>query len=121
MTARPSRSTTRLALGALALLALAGPVAAADFDEDPPRFERRGDWRPAPPPPPRFAQGPESCRTFVKRRIDADGDEVVRRVRVCDDGPGYRDGGYRDGPRWGGPPPWHRRRHWEDEPGPGRW
>ncbi|OAS22587.1 hypothetical protein [Methylobacterium platani] len=121
MTGRPSRS---LFLGALALLALAGPVAAADLDEYlPPRFEGRGDWRePAPPPPPpRFVQGPEfrgpgPCRVFVKRRIDPYGDEVVRRVRVCDEGPGYRGGGDRDGP-----PPWHRHRHWDDEPGPGRW
>ncbi|TNC09818.1 hypothetical protein FF100_24780 [Methylobacterium terricola] len=110
-------------LGALALLSLAGPVAAADLDEyPPPRFEGRGEWRaPPPPPPPRVVQAPESCRTFVKRRIDPYGDEVVRRVRVCDEGPGYRDGGYRDGPRWGGPPPGYRHRHWDDEPGPGRW
>ncbi|TGE00705.1 hypothetical protein [Methylobacterium nonmethylotrophicum] len=114
MTARSSRS---LLLGALALLALAGPVAAADLDEPPPRFEGRGDWRPAPPPPPRYVEAPETCRVFVKRRIDPDDDEVVRRVRVCDEAPGYRDG-YRDGPRWG----WARRhRHWDDEPGPGRW
>ncbi len=123
-------------LGSLALLALAGPVAAADLDDyPPPRFENRGAWpepSPAPPPPPpRFGQGPvvrgpvvqgpEACRVFVKRRIDPYGDEVVRRVRVCDESPGYRDSGYRDGPRWGGPPPWHRHRHWDDEPGPGRW
>ncbi|KTS37980.1 hypothetical protein NS228_13760 [Methylobacterium indicum] len=134
-------SARSLILATLALLALAGPVAAADLDDDPPprfegrgewrptpppppeppRFESRGEWRPAPPPPPRFAQGPGPCRVFVKRRIDPDGDEVVRRVRVCDEGPGYREGGYRDGPRWGGPPPWHRHRHWDDEPGPGRW
>ncbi|AWB23363.1 hypothetical protein DA075_22720 [Methylobacterium currus] len=122
MTVRPPRPTARLVLGALALLALAGPAAAADLDEDPPpRFEGRGEWRAPPPPPPRFVHGPESCRVFVKRRIDPDGDEVVRRVRVCDEGPGDREGGYRDGPRWGGPPPWHRHRHWDDEPGPGRW
>ena len=112
MPAGPSRS---LRLGALALLALEAPAAAADFDEPPPRFEGRGEWR-APPSPPRFVQGPEACRVFVKRRIDPYGDEVVRRVRVCDESPGYRDG-----PGWGGPPPWHRHRHWDDEPGPGRW
>lgn len=129
MTARFPR-TTRLFLGALALFALAGPVAAADLDEEPPpRFEGRSEWRAPPPPlahslaplPPRVVQAPEACRTFVKRRIDPYGEEVVRRVRVCDESPGYRDGGFRDGPRWDGPPPWHRRRHWGDEPGPGRW
>ncbi|AWN45037.1 hypothetical protein DK419_00740 [Methylobacterium terrae] len=124
MTARFPRSLIpgSLILGALALAALAGPVAAADLDEEPPpRFEGRGDWRAPPPPPPRFVQAPEGCRVFVKRRIDAYGDEVVRRVRVCDEGPGDR-AGYRDGPRWGGPPPWPpRHRHWDDEPGPGRW
>ncbi|WP_053080611.1 hypothetical protein [Methylobacterium variabile] len=113
MPARPSRSVI---LGALALLAAAAPAAAADLDEPPPRFEGRGDWRPAPPPPPRFVQSPETCRVFVKRRIDPYGDEVVRRVRVCEDGPGYRDGS-----RWGGPRPWAHHRHWDDEPGPGRW
>ncbi|MET7242259.1 hypothetical protein ABZT49_02720 [Methylobacterium sp. EM32] len=113
----PPAMTARLVLGALSLLLLAGPVAAADLDEyPPPRFEGRTEWRAPPPPPPRFVQGPGPCRVFVKRRIDAYGDEVVRRVRVCDEGPGYRDGGYRDGP-----PPWHRHRHWDDEPGPGRW
>lgn len=127
MTVRPSRPTARLVLGALALqtlalIAFAGPVAAADLDEDPPpRFEGRGEWRAPPPPPPRFVQGPGPCRVFVKRRIDAYGDEVVRRVRVCDEGPGYRDGSYRDGGYRDGPPPWHRHRHWDDEPGPGRW
>lgn len=109
--------TARLVLGALALLALAGPVTAADLDDyPPPRFESRGEWRAPPPPPPRFVQGPGPCRVFVKRRIDAYGDEVVRRVQVCDEAPGYREGGYRDGP-----PPWRRHRHWDDEPGPGRW
>ncbi len=131
-----------LILGAFALLALAGPVAAADLDDDPPprfegrsewrptpppppeppRFESRGEWRPAPPPPPpRFAQGPGPCRVFVKRRIDAYGDEVVRRVRVCDEAPEYRDRPRWDGPHWGGTPPWRRHRHWEDEAGDGRW
>ena len=112
-----------LILGAFALLALAGPVAAADLDDyPPPRFDSRGEWRPAPPPPPpRFAQGPGPCRVFVKRRIDADGDEVVRRVRVCDEAPEYRDRPRWDGPHWGGTPPWRRHRHWDDEAGDGRW
>ncbi|MFH6782051.1 MULTISPECIES: hypothetical protein [Methylobacterium] len=125
MTARSPRPTARLVLGALALLSLAGPVAAADLDDDPPRFEGRGEWRAPPPPPPRYGQGPGGCRVFVKRRIDPYGDEVVRRVRVCDEGRGDWSGdrgGYRDGRRWAGPPPWPpRHRHWDDEPGPGRW
>ena len=34
---------------------------------------------------PRFAPPPEEFRTIVKRRIDEDGAEVVRRVRICDE------------------------------------
>lgn len=61
-----------------------------------PRFA--GGPRLAPPPP----EG--ECRTVVKRRIDEDGEEVVRRVRVCEDGlalpprPDYRPSFYRPGP-----------------------
>ncbi|MEH3147078.1 MAG: hypothetical protein PGN34_17405 [Methylobacterium frigidaeris] len=102
----------RLGAAAALLLAGLGAAGAADFDGDgpppPPRFEGRPDWRP--PGPPRFSGPPEGCRVFVKRRYDPYGDEIVRRVRVCDDGPGDR---------WGPP----RRRHWHPDgfDGPPRW
>ena len=105
---------SRLA-GLTALALVAGPALAADFDGayPPPRPEY-GDAlerRPQPPPPPPepafhgpcFTAGPrfdpppaDECRTFVKRRFDSYGDEVVRRVRVCDERPGFGRG-----PRFG--------------------
>ncbi|KAB1075187.1 hypothetical protein [Methylobacterium planeticum] len=112
---------TRLA-GLSALALVAGPALAADFDGayPPPRPEYGAEFERRPPPPvfqaPRFSAGPrfepppaDECRTFVKRRFDADGEEVVRRVRVCDARPGFGRG-----PRFGpghlggdgyGPPP----------------
>ncbi|TXM69357.1 hypothetical protein [Methylobacterium sp. WL120] len=60
----------------------------------------RSPARASPPPRgPHFTAGPdfeppERCRSFVKRRIDAYGEEVLRRVRVCDE-----PGGYDEGPR----------------------
>lgn len=106
-------SLLRLRLAGLCALALVGqafvgPAAqAADFDGPypPPKAEYGGYAHREPPPPepvfrrPRFTAGqdfgpPEPCRTFVKRRVDAYGEEVLRRVRVCDE-----PGGYDDGPR----------------------
>jgi hypothetical protein len=106
---------SRLA-GLAALAFLAGPALAADFDGayPPPRPDLEDEVvrRPPPPPPepvfhgPRFSAGPrfdpppaDECRTFVKRRFDAYGDEVVRRVRVCDERPGFGRG-----PRFGPDP-----------------
>jgi len=106
---------SRLA-GLAALALLAGPALAADFDGayPPPRPDLEDEVvrRPPPPPPepvfhgPRFSAGPrfdppptDECRTFVKRRFDAYGDEVVRRVRVCDERPGFGRG-----PRFGPDP-----------------
>lgn len=115
-------------LGLLALV-LAGTAAqAADFDGpygprpdfglgSGPGFEEDYGRRP-PPRFPRFSAGPDlapPCRVFVKRRFDADGEPVIRRVRVCDEpddlgpprrprfDPPPRD--FSDGPggRWGGP------------------
>jgi hypothetical protein len=117
------------ALGLLALVLAGTSVQAADFDGfDRPRpdlgsgrgpgFEE--DYGHRPPPPPRFPRfsagpdGPPHCRVFVKRRLDADGEPVIRRVRVCDEpddlGPPRRPrfdppSDFPDGPegRWGGP------------------
>ncbi|GJD47461.1 hypothetical protein OPKNFCMD_0169 [Methylobacterium crusticola] len=102
-----TRLAAALALVLAGLAPQAHPARAADFDEPPPYAGLRDEGR----PPPRFArpEPSETCRVFVKRRIDPDGEEVVRRVRVCDDGPAYREHG-----RWGGPPPWARGR-------PGGW
>ena len=103
------RRSSRIGLGALALLH-AAPALAADLAYPPPypaepaptrvyREERVEEQ--VPPPPqvgpalsgPRFAAGPrfappppaEECRSIVKRGIDAYGEEVVRRVRVCEE------------------------------------
>ena len=125
-------SFPRFPLAGLCALALVGTAAqAADFDGPyfPPRPDYEGyEHREPPPEPvfrrPRFTAGPEfgppseRCRVFVKRRIDPYGEEVVRRVRVCDEPGGYNDGPphraiFLDGPPlppagipdhgWGGP------------------
>ena len=111
-------------LAALCALMLAAPPAlAADFAGPYPPQAPGYEEREAPPPlrpepgfrgPPRFERGPdpgppEACREFVRRRLDADGEPVLRRVRVCD-GPAFE----REPPppeprdeipprRWGGP------------------
>ncbi|MGY2046963.1 hypothetical protein [Methylobacterium sp. JK268] len=91
-----------LRLGALAALVLvAGPALAADLDEPPPG--PRFGWAP-PPPPPHAFRPDEGCRVFVKRRYGPGGEEYVRRVRVCDEGPGFD-----------GPPRWHRHSHWQPD------
>ncbi|TXM71631.1 hypothetical protein FV222_17570 [Methylobacterium sp. WL103] len=104
-------SLLRFRLAGLCALALAGQglataARAADFDGPyPPRPPEYAEpaYREPPPPPtfrrPHFTVGPdfeppERCRSFVKRRIDAYGEEVLRRVRVCDE-----PGGYDEGPR----------------------
>lgn len=109
----------RFRLAGLCALALVGTAAqAADFDGPygPPRAEYGGyEHRPPPPPEPvfrrpRFTAGPEfgpppeRCRVFVKRRIDPYGEEVVRRVRVCDEPGGYDDGPRRRPVFFDGPP-----------------
>lgn len=111
-------------LGLLALVLIGTSAQAADFD---------GAYQPRPdfgrgfeedygrrPPPSRFSAGPDlapsPCRVFVKRRFDADGEPVIRRVRVCDEpddlGPPRRPRfdpppprAFPDGPEghWGGP------------------
>ncbi|WP_375456510.1 hypothetical protein [uncultured Methylobacterium sp.] len=117
----------RSCLAGLCALALAGPARAADFDgvHLPPRPDHGGyeDREPLPEPAfrrphftagPNYEPAPEPCRVFVRRRIDAFGEAVVRRVRVCDEPAGYAEGRPRrpvflDGPPagipdgWGGP------------------
>jgi hypothetical protein len=118
-------SPLRLA-GLCALILAAGPAAAADFDQPYPPAgsgDRRPAYEPGPerlPPPepelrrPRFtAAPPEACREFVRRRLDPDGEPVLRRVRVCEEPdlgrgpppppeeiPPRRWGGHWGGPRW---------------------
>jgi hypothetical protein len=95
------------------------------------RGERIEEPLPPPPPPrpvygPRFVGGSyapppppgEECRVVVKHRIDAYGEEVERRVRICEEEPGprYRPSFYRPphpvppadipGDRWDAPPRW---------------
>ena len=93
----PHRLLRTAALLALGLAA--GPARAADFDGPyPPRPDLEEGYGQRPPPPPepvlrgprfsagpRFVPPPDACRTFVKRRIDAYGEPVIRRVRVCDE------------------------------------
>lgn len=135
------RRLAGLGLGTLAVLA-AVPALAADF-ADPPypgiepgpsrvyREERIEEELPPPPPPrrpvaygPRFVAGPpfapppdEECRFIVKHRIDAYGEEIERRVRICDErrGPRFRPSFYRPHPvppadlpygAWDGPRRW---------------
>lgn len=121
------RHTVRIGFGTLALLAAAPTLAAdlayppADPEEPAPTRlyrEERVEEEALPPQSgpapygPRFAAGPrfappppaEECRTIVKRRIDAYGEEVVRRVRICDEAasppprPRYRPSVYDPGP-----------------------
>lgn len=130
---------SRAALAALGLVA-AAPAFAADLAYPPPyppepgpsrvyREERVEELQPPPPPPPaygpRFSAGPGfGCRTVVKRRIDEDGEEFVRKVRICDEPvpyprlepePGFRPSFYRPHPvppadvpegGWDAPPRW---------------
>ena len=81
--------------GLCALILAAAPALAADFDQPyPPPGYGRGAYEPGPERPrpepdfrrPRFtAAPPEACREFVRRRLDPDGEPVLRRVRVCDE------------------------------------
>ena len=92
----PASLSIRLG-GLCALTLAAAPALAADFDQPyPPPGYGRGTYEPGPerPPPrpepdfrrPRFtAAPPEACREFVRRRLDPDGEPVLRRVRVCDE------------------------------------
>jgi hypothetical protein len=90
------------ALAALAALAGASPVRAANLDAyyglGPPRAPARVEVE-LPPPPVRLRPPPvpyatrtdvveerEVCRVFMRPRIDVDGREVLHRVRVCDEG-----------------------------------
>ena len=135
----------RFSCAALAVAALSSPGAApaADLDYPPDpagepaptrvyREERIEEIPPLTEPldVPRFSAGPrlvpppaEACRTIVKRRIDEDGVEVERSIRICDErltdgpapGPRFRPslygpphpvppgdipGGRWSGPRW---------------------
>lgn len=135
MPALLSLPRTRLA-ACLALALLATPALAADFDGPygPPRGPEPGyePARPYPPPPPpvpeyrrpHFTGGPEfgpppppegNCRVFVKRRFDAYGEPVLRRVKVCDEGPSFgprhRPVGFDGPPPPDGGPGWRWRPH----------
>jgi hypothetical protein len=107
---RPLGFAATLACGVL----IAGAARAADIDEPyyGPRDYPRQGYEPAPYPPqafdPRYV-GPrgdvdeDDCRVRHERHVDAYGREVVRRLRVCDEGvvavhPRYRRDGYRDRP-----------------------
>lgn len=125
--------------GALALLAT-WPALAADLAYPPYhgaepapariyREERVEEALPPPPPEavypgPRFVAQPryaplpdEACRTIIRRRVDFDGEEVVKRVRICEEEaygrPPPRFGRPRPVPPadvpyggWDGPPRW---------------
>ncbi|GEP12349.1 hypothetical protein [Methylobacterium gnaphalii] len=133
------RRLAGLCLGTLAV-ATAVPALAADLgyppypgiEPQPGRVYREERVEEEVPPPPRrpvpygprFVAGPydgpppaEECRTIVKHRIDAYGDEVERRVRICDERPAprFRPSFYRPHPvppadipdePWDGPPRW---------------
>lgn len=76
-------------------------------EEGPPPRGAQGPYGPryaagpryAPPPPP-----PEECRTIVRHRVNAYGEEIRRRIRICDErapmepGPRFRPSGYGPGP-----------------------
>ncbi len=120
-------------------LAAAAPAFAADLAYPPYegetaepsrvyREERIEEAEPPPPPlirhRPQFVAGPygapqpdEECRTIVKHRIGPDGEEIERRIRICDDRPAprFRPSFYRPHPvppadipydRWREPPRW---------------
>ena len=98
------------ARGAVFALALAGltmsslaPAAAGDIDA--PRYGGPPVYGPYPNGGAAYERGPAPCRIVLERRIDPYGREVVRRVRVCDEGAGYAPG-YEAGvpPGYGYPP-----------------
>jgi hypothetical protein len=110
-------STRPLALAAALLcgLAASSTAKAADVDEGPYRpddYYGRYERTPYPPYPaeayePRFlrppAAVPEACRIRHVREVDGYGREIVRRIRICDEGvvsphPGYDRHVYRDDP-----------------------
>lgn len=72
---------------------------APDYAERPrgPRYAAGPHY--APPPPP-----PQDCRTIVRHRVNAYGEEIRRRIRICDErasgefGPRFRRSGYGPGP-----------------------
>lgn len=84
-----------------ALMLAATPALAADFDRPYPPGPGYAGGEPPPPElesrgPPRFTFGPrlergpdpeprEACREFVRRRLDAYGEPVLRHVRICDE------------------------------------
>ncbi len=88
----PTRSLGLCGLGLIAAFAGAAPTLAADIEDEPPPYARRYDPPPyreyeAPPAMRRWSEreaGP--CRVIHRRAIDQDGREVVRRMRVCDEG-----------------------------------
>lgn len=100
MTARASSTclTLRMRPALIGLVALALgalPVLAADFPEPPPYGQPEGYGERRPPPPPRFEEPgpvqrhvgrpPEPCRTVIRRRVTPDGEEVVRRITICEE------------------------------------
>lgn len=125
---RRDPSTAALFLTALALSAAivaTAPARAADVEnpyDPPPGYGRLAPrppgFVPPPPPGPGLAEGPveETCRVFLRRRPGPFGEDELRRVRVCDEGPVARRGG----PRWDreAAPPLHRGEYARPGPAP---
>ena len=89
----PTRTLGLCGLGLIAAFAGAIPADAADIygDEGPPPYVRRYDPPPVyrdyyPPPPPVVRREVAPCHIIHRRGWDVDGREIVRRLRVCEEG-----------------------------------
>ncbi|WP_019904873.1 hypothetical protein [Methylobacterium sp. 77] len=89
------RLTPAVLSGVLALTLGALPARAADFPEPVPYGAPREfrDERRPPPPVEEFGleRGPprpiEPCRTVIRRRVTPEGEEIVKRVTICEERP----------------------------------
>lgn len=74
------------------------PPPRAARDPYGPRYATGPRYAPPPPPP------QEECRTIVRHRVNAFGEEIRRRIQICDErgpiepGPRFRPSGYGPGP-----------------------
>lgn len=81
----------------LAAPALSMQASAADFPEPRPYGGPPEEAYPERRPPPLRFEERERCRTILRRHITPEGEEIARRVTVCDEGSGRADRGRFEG------------------------